>query len=100
MKHFLFFLFLGISASSFSQTKVSGTIMDASGEAGPFANVIFKNSQEGTISDENGRFYLESAKIYDAAVFSFVGYTSKGFTLKSRTTAGMEVVLVEVASAL
>ena len=76
MKHFLF-LFLLISSSILvAQTKVSGTIKDASGEPLPFVNVIFKSSNEGTISNEEGRFYLESDSSYDAVVFSFIGFES------------------------
>ncbi len=100
MKHLFLFSLLIISASVFSQTKVSGLIKDASGEPVAFANVIFKDSQEGTISDENGRFYLESAKTYTSLVFSFVGFTTKEVDLTQRTSYKMEVVLEESASAL
>ena len=71
MKYFIILLILTISTSAVSQTKVSGTIKDASGEPVSFANVIFKDSQEGTISDENGRFYLESNKTYSVVIFFF-----------------------------
>ena len=37
-----------------SQTKVSGTVMDEYDEPVAFANVIFKDSNEGTITDETG----------------------------------------------
>ncbi len=100
MKHLLLFSILILSASVFSQTKISGLIKDASGEPIAFANVIFKDSQEGTISDENGRFYLESAKTYNTVIFSFIGYTTKEVELTQRTTYKMEVVLDEAASAL
>ena len=43
-----------------SQTKVSGVVIDDEGEAIAFANVFFKNSTEGTVTNEDGRFYLES----------------------------------------
>ncbi len=81
MKYLFLFFFIAIGTSVFSQTKVSGTIKDNTGEPVSFANVIFKDSQEGTISDENGRFYLESAKTYSAVVFSFIGFTTKEFDL-------------------
>ena len=100
MKHLFLFSLLIISASVFSQTKISGVIIDTSGEPVAFANVIFKDSREGTISDENGRFYLESQKTYTTVLFSFVGYTSKEVELAQRTTYKMEVVLDEGASAL
>lgn len=100
MKHLFLFILLAFSASVFSQTKISGVIIDTSGEPVAFANVIFKDSQEGTISNENGRFYLESQKTYTTVLFSFVGYTTKEVALTQRTTYKMEVVLDEGASAL
>lgn len=87
---------LGLSA----QTKVSGVIKDTSGYPIAFANVLFKDSQEGTISDENGRFYLESPKTHTFLVFSFVGYNTIEVGLEQRTTYNMEIILEEGASAL
>lgn len=100
MKHLFIFSLLILSASVFSQTKISGLIKDTSGEPVAFANVIFKDSQEGTISDENGRFYLESQNTYTTVLFSFVGYTTEEVELTQRTTYKMEVILDEGASAL
>ena len=77
----------------FSQTKVSGVIKDSSGEPVSFANVVFKNSIEGTISNEEGRFYLESDTTYDVVVFSFVGYTTKEVKLTQKVNYNMEIVL-------
>ncbi len=100
MKNTIIVLFILIGASVFSQTKVSGVITDTTGEPVAFANVIFKDSQEGTISNENGRFYLESEKNYTAVLFSFVGYDTKEVVLTQRTTYKMEIVLEEGAAAL
>lgn len=100
MKHLFLFSLLILSASVFSQTKVSGLIKDTSGEAVAFANVIFKDSQEGTISDENGRFYLESDKTYNTVLFSFVGYTTQEIELTQRATYKLEVILAESSSSL
>nr|WP_241483381.1 DUF5686 family protein [Kordia zhangzhouensis] len=90
-----FYCFLAIFSclSAFSQTKVSGVIKDSSGEPVPFANVVFKNSVEGTISNEDGRFYLESDTTYDVVVFSFVGFTTKEIKLTKKVNYNMEVVL-------
>lgn len=100
MKRLIWFYFLILSASVLAQTKVSGVINDSSGETVAFANVFFKNSQEGTISDENGRFYLESKQSYSTLVFSFVGYTTKEIELTKKSTYDMVVTLEESASAL
>ena len=56
MKHSLLLLFALISSFALAQTKVSGYIYDTSGESIPYVNVVFFNSSEGTISDENGKF--------------------------------------------
>ena len=48
----LFFLFL--SSIVIGQTKVGGNVTDEFGDPIAFANVIFKNSKEGVITDENG----------------------------------------------
>ncbi|MDN3724730.1 DUF5686 family protein [Aequorivita sp. SDUM287046] len=100
MKHFLLIFIILLGAAGFSQTKVSGVIKDESNNPVAFANVIFKDSQEGTISDENGRFYLESDKTYKSVIFSFIGYTSKEIDLPSRSNYNMEVILEESAAAL
>lgn len=84
----------------FAQTKISGEVFDEFGEPVPFANVIFKDSQEGTITNENGRFYLESDQTYTAAVVSFLGYTAKEVPLSGRTTYNMKVELAEEAASL
>lgn len=96
---FLFFAFFFFMLSS-AQTKISGRVVDNFEQGVPFANVIFKNSNEGTITDENGRFYLESPTTYKTAIFSFIGYQTKEVTLENRSTYDMVVVLEEEAAAL
>ncbi|MEO0902413.1 MAG: carboxypeptidase-like regulatory domain-containing protein, partial [Bacteroidota bacterium] len=63
MRKFLIFFFLISSYTVFSQTKVGGIVIDDSGSPIAFANLIFKNSSEGTITNDNGRFYMESDNI-------------------------------------
>ena len=43
--------------------ELDSMIVDEQNEPIPFSNVIFKGSTKGTISDENGHFYLQSNKI-------------------------------------
>lgn len=89
-----------ITSFVFSQTKVSGEVKDELGIPVAFANVIFKDSNEGTITNEDGRFYLESTINYDTLVFSFLGYETKEFTLESKSTYKIEIVLIEESSSL
>jgi len=95
MKKFITIIVLCISVLSFSQTKVSGMVLDTNNEPIPFANVYFKNSSEGLITNENGRFYLESNKSYDILVVSFIGYETKEIKLNKSVTYNLEVKLSE-----
>jgi hypothetical protein len=61
MKKKIFFnlFFLVVFASTvFAQTKVSGVILDKANKPVPFANIAFKNSSDGVVSNEDGVFYL------------------------------------------
>ena len=100
MRQTLLFLFLIIPTFLFAQTKVSGEVKDEYGEPVAFANVIFKDSNEGTITNENGRFYLESEANHDGLWVSFVGYELQVVPLEKRTTYEMTVTLKEEAAAL
>lgn len=84
---------MGLSLSSFSQTKIGGHIVDTEGEPMAYTNVIFINSSEGTISDENGKFYLESENTYDAVEFSFTGFKTITLPLREKKTLDIEVVM-------
>ncbi len=77
-----------------AQTKVSGFIVDDTDEPVPFANIIFKGSIEGTISDENGKFYLESELKYAELEVSFVGFETKVISLDG-ITINLRIALEE-----
>ena len=78
-----------------AQTKVSGLVIDEDDYPIPFANVIFKNSTTGTITDENGRFYLESSEKYQTLQVSFVGYETIDVPLTKSVTYKMNILLKE-----
>jgi hypothetical protein len=81
-----------------AQTKVSGIIVDKSKQAIPFANVAFKGSSEGTVSNEDGRFYLESDKNYSILMATSVGFSDAEITLDRAVTYNMVVLLKEMES--
>lgn len=97
---FLLLVALSLSLNARSQTKVSGKVLDTFNEPIPFANVVFKNSNEGTITDENGRFYVESDANYSTLVISFVGYQTKELELERRTSYDLVIKLEEESSQL
>lgn len=81
--------------TAFSQTKVSGIIVDKKNEPIPFANVIFQGSSEGIVSNEDGRFYLESQKDYTTIEVSFMGYVTREVTLTKKVSYELKIVLNE-----
>ena len=93
MKIFLFFFLF--SSVLLSQTKVGGKVIDETGEPVAFANVIFKNSTEGTTTDDNGNFYMESDSSYEILEVSFIGFETQDILLKSKITYNMMITLLE-----
>lgn len=83
------------SVASAAQTKVSGVVVDDQGEAIPYANVMFPNTTEGTITNEEGRFYLESENTYPILSISLLGYASQDIELTKKVSYDLEVVLSE-----
>jgi Family of unknown function (DUF5686)/CarboxypepD_reg-like domain len=93
MKTKIVLLFLFVSSVLLGQTKVGGKVTDEFGEPIAFANVIFKNSKEGVITDENGNFYFESKENYSTLVVSYVGFDKKEIALKPGLNTGLKIQL-------
>jgi len=102
MKHWVLGVLYIAFSSSFliAQTKVSGYVYDSNKQAIPFANIVFVNSTIGTITDENGKFYMESDENHKSIKVSFIGFETKTITLTKRTTYNMEITLEEEAASL
>ncbi|MBT8267238.1 MAG: DUF5686 and carboxypeptidase regulatory-like domain-containing protein [Bacteroidia bacterium] len=101
MRHyFLTLISLFIMISAIGQTKVGGHVFDEFNEPVPYANIIFKNSSEGTITDENGRFYLESNQSWDTLLVSFVGYETLEIPLEKKINFDLKFVLKEDSAML
>jgi len=100
MKILLLISCILFSAFVFSQTKISGVVKDVEGEPIAYANVIFKDSYEGTITNEDGRFYMESDETYQYVIFSFIGFSEKTIELAQQTNYNLDIILEEEASAL
>ena len=94
------FIFGVLVMTSYAQTKVSGHVFDQNNEPVSFANVIFKNSFEGTITNENGRFYLESDQTWDTLVVSFIGYGTIEIPLLKKVNFDLKFNLTEETSTL
>ncbi|PHS52056.1 MAG: hypothetical protein COB01_08465 [Lutibacter sp.] len=93
------FLFLLTFSVGFSQVKISGVVKDEQNQTVPFANIVFVGSTTGTVSDENGKFYLESDNTYTKIEVSFLGFESRIIVIKSRDF-NLRITLKEGASKL
>jgi len=92
--------FLLVCITSFAQTKIKGIVTDVDNNALPFCNVVFKGSITGTITDEDGRFYLESDKNWKEVEVSFVGFKTRTYLLKNKVAYDLKFILKEEAESL
>jgi hypothetical protein len=94
MKNTFFFgLLILFTNSIFAQTKVSGIVLDENKKPIGYANVAFKGTSEGIITNEDGRFYLESTQTRTVLAISFVGYTPKEIILNKAVNYDMVITL-------
>ncbi|GGD15115.1 DUF5686 and carboxypeptidase-like regulatory domain-containing protein [Hyunsoonleella pacifica] len=101
MKIKLFFaLFLLNVYALLAQTKVSGYVLDEQNQPISFANIIFSGTTEGTITDENGKFYLESEETRTTLTVSFIGYETLSVPLKNKVNYNLKFILKEEAAQL
>ena len=97
---FLSFIFLISTFNLVAQTKVSGYVLDDKNEPVAFASVLFKNSTIGTITNENGRFYLESDQNWDILTVSFIGYETIQLELFKKVNYDVTIILQEIIESL
>ncbi|REG96241.1 DUF5686 and carboxypeptidase-like regulatory domain-containing protein [Flavobacterium aquicola] len=85
-----------IAANSiFGQTKVSGIVVDKLKQPVPYANVVFKNSSIGTVTNEDGRFYMESPNTYTILLITSIGFADKEITLSKTVNYNFTIELSE-----
>ncbi len=92
-KHLSLLFILGIQLFAWSQTKVSGIVLDQKKRPVGYANVAFKGTSEGVITNEDGRFYLESTEVRKTLSISFAGYNDVNIDLTKPVNYDMKVIL-------
>jgi TonB-linked SusC/RagA family outer membrane protein len=85
---------LGVMA----QTRITGTITDANGEAVIGANVKEKGTTNGNITDDEGKYSLNVAGSNSVLQVSYIGYVTKEITVGNQTV--VNVTLQEDTQAL
>ena len=94
-KIFILFIVFAFANNAAAQTKVSGVVVDNSNLPIPYANIVFKGSNTGVVSNEDGRFYIESPDNYTVLLISFVGFPTQEVTLTKLVSYDFKIVLKE-----
>lgn len=82
-------LFLSIGLTVAQSTRISGSVVDDTGEAVIGASVVVKGTTTGTITDVDGRFTINAPQSNSTLVFSLIGMQTK----EVRASQNMRVVL-------
>lgn len=94
---FLLFFSIGTTHTTWaqSQLKITGNVVDTQGEPIIGASVVVKGTSNGTITDFEGNFQLNTEK-KGSLVISYIGYVTKEVTIKPT----LKIVLAEDTKAL
>lgn len=99
-KQLFLFSMLLLSAVSFAQVRVSGTVTDSSGDSMPGVNVIALGTSVGTSTDFDGNFEVTVPSEVQKLEFSFIGYASKVILMDAIVNGSVNVSLEEDANLL
>ncbi|MTI41097.1 hypothetical protein E1140_16470 [Fulvivirga lutimaris] len=99
MKYLFSTLLLGLSLTLFAQNKpieIIGEILDPeTNEAVPYVHVVNLRTNQGFVSNTEGRFWINMAK-EDTLMFSAIGFEKYHFTLKENVTTDKLIVTIEL----
>lgn len=89
----LIFLALFMGNEVFAQQRtISGIVRDENKEPVPGANVIEQGTQNGVVTDLDGKYTITVLSEEAHLVFSFVGYLSESIAIGSSTELNVELV--------
>ena len=73
------------------RVRITGRVSDEKNEPLPGVSILVKGTQQGTITDSDGRFTIEVPDENAVLVFSFVGYVSKEIAVANKTTVDVSL---------
>ncbi|MEA5402764.1 TonB-dependent receptor [Arcicella sp. DC2W] len=76
---------------------ITGIVKDSTGKAISGVNILLKNTQKGTYTDENGHFKI-SAPVYTTLIFSYIGFKIQEILVENQTN--FSIVLREETNTL
>ena len=81
------YLTMLVSVPLYAQSvRVSGTIIDDTGQAVPGVSVLEKGTANGTTSDNDGKYTINVGSANSTLVFSFIGYKSKEVPVNNQSS--------------
>lgn len=92
----LFGVFLGAYYASAQEIEINGQIIDKeTQEAVPYVHIINTTTNQGTVSNTEGRFWVTIDKS-DTLNFSAIGFETYAFTLKENITTDKLIITIEL----
>jgi iron complex outermembrane receptor protein len=98
-KNLLFVALFLVSAAVLGQTKITGTVVDETNQLLPGASVLVKGTANGTSTDFNGKFSLQSKSNSGIVVVSYIGYKTMEVAFTSSKNS-LSIQLLEDTDAL
>jgi TonB-linked SusC/RagA family outer membrane protein len=98
MKHIFILLALCFSAQSFSQSTISGIVTDINNNALPYVNIVLIGTQNGTTTNENGQYTIETSVDLGAIEFSILGFETQTASFNGNQT--INITLIESSEEL
>ncbi|WBX73808.1 carboxypeptidase-like regulatory domain-containing protein [Tenacibaculum pacificus] len=77
IKNVLLVVMFFVAATVLGQTKLTGKVIDETGEPLPGASVVVKKTTNGTATDFDGKFQLNTKSNSGVIIVSFIGYVNK-----------------------
>ena len=94
LRRLMFLALMALCTSgAWAQKQVSGTVVDAAGEAIIGASVMVKGTTTGTVTDLEGNFVLQNVPENGSVVISYVGYRTQ--TIAAAGKGQINVILEE-----
>ena len=93
LKLLLIVFMVGFSVNTWAQTTVSGTVLDDLKEPLPGASVVVKGTNNGVVTDFDGKFTITVKNENARLLISFIGFETKEISLdgSSSYTVQLEV---------
>ena len=86
LKNLLIIALFFTSAIVLGQTKITGIVVDETGEPLPGSSIVVKGTNNGAATDFDGKFMLNAKSNSGVVTISFVNYTNKDVAFTSATS--------------